>query len=418
MKILIYGINFSPELTGVGKYTGEMASWLAKSDEVKVITSFPYYPEWRIRYKGNTKWYVTEKVDDVSVHRCPLYVPSEPTTIKRIIHLISFAFTSFFKLVTTIKWKPDVIIVVEPSILCTPGALLLGWVCQAKTILHIQDYELDAMLGLKMAKNGSLLKVANKLESWIMRRFDHVTSISDSMLQKANDKGVDSERLLLFPNWVDIDFVTPSASEPNYRKKWGFRDEQRLVLYSGNIGKKQGLEIVIEAAEYFKGQPNIQFLIVGEGANKTELQGQAAKKKLQNVHFKDLVSYSELPNLLSMADIHLVIQKKGAADVVLPSKLTSILAAGGFSIITAELDTELGKLTEHHPGIAERVEPEKAEALIVALIKLMKEDTKKVNFLARRYAEECLSKRFILNSFRKFLYKICGLQIDDVTSLK
>ncbi len=417
MKILLYGINYSPELTGIGKYSGEMGEWFGQHKaDVKVITAPPYYPNWQIFNGYSAMAYRKEKHRGIDVIRCPLYVPSNPTPLTRLIHLTSFALSSFFALCTKLFWRPDVIIVVEPTAFCAPGALLLGVVTGSKTILHIQDYELDAMLGLGMMRNGLLARIAFGFERWIMRRFDKVSSISLSMLNFAKSKGVDEKSALFFPNWVDTNFITPEVDGTAYRSKMGFSSEQKLILYSGNIGRKQGLDLLIDAAKAFTQDKDVQFVVVGQGAYRLDLEVMATFYNLTNLSFHDLVPYEELPQLLAMADIHLVVQKKGAADAVMPSKLTSILSAGGHSLITAERGTELGLLVDTYPGIAERVEPEDLDQFVVGLKRLLDQDTTKYNKIARDYALTSLNKDAILDRFNDDLYDLCGYEVDGRSS--
>ncbi len=414
MKILFYGINYYPELTGIGKYSGEMTAWLSNEGaEVKVVTAPPYYPDWKVARGYSAKSYVKEEAEGIDVLRCPLFVPANPTTISRLLHLLSFAFTSFFGLLRQLVWRPDVIVVVEPSLFCAPGALLFGALTRAKTVLHIQDYELDAMFGLGMMRPGLLSKFAFKIECWIMRRFDRVSTISYSMLNRAVRKGVTPQNTVFFPNWVDTDFVTPCVTGTDYRVNWGFSENQKVILYSGNIGNKQGLEIVVESACRLRTRHELQFVIVGNGAHRAELERLAMRKQLSNLHFKELVPYEDLPALMAMADIHLVVQKKGAAEAVLPSKLTSILSAGGHSLITAEPDTELGLLVARYPDIAECVEPENLEAFIMGLERLLTSDLKSVNQVARDYAVNQLNKDVILNRFNQEIHDLCDLQLAD-----
>ena len=258
MKILLYGINYSPELTGIGKYSGEMTEALAKQGhDVRVITAPPYYPEWQVG-EGYKAWqYKTEMREQVQVIRCPLYIPVEVSTIKRIIHLASFAASSFFQVIAQWRWKPDVIITVEPTMFCTPAALLLGKLCEAKTILHVQDFEVDAMFGLFVSsessqKGGLFFKnFVFGIEKWITNSFDRVSSISFSMLENVGRKGVPEDKRLFFPNWVDTTFVTPDVDGSTIRERFGYSKNDLIVLYSGNLGEKQGLEIVLEAADFF-----------------------------------------------------------------------------------------------------------------------------------------------------------------------
>jgi colanic acid biosynthesis glycosyl transferase WcaI len=411
MKVLIYGINHSPELTGIGKYTGEMASWFAASDsKIRVVTAPPYYPSWRMSF-GYKNRYRREYVGGVGVFRCPLYVPRSLTTTSRLLHLLSFSLSSLPVMLGQVFWRPDVILVVAPSLFCAPLGLLVGALCGARTVLHIQDYELDAMFGLNMMSSaaGRRRKVAAYCESWLLQRFDRVSTISISMMQRALDKNVDKARLLHTPNWVDTNFVRPDISGARYREEFGFLSHDKVVLYSGNLGQKQGLSMVLEAAAYYMNSKIVvQFVIVGNGAQRQELVEMARKIGLTNLHFGDLVAYDDLPELLAMADVHLVVQRKGAADMVLPSKLTSILSLGGYALITAEHGTELAFLVEQYQGIAELVEPENLSAFIQGLDRLLGRERAGVNLVAREYALSKLAKEPILEAFLASLTDICA----------
>lgn len=408
MNVVIYSLNYSPELTGIGKYNGEMAPWLAtQGHSVDVITAPPYYPEWKVHTGFSSKKFTSTKHNNVTVHRCPLYVPATPSTVKRLIHLASFAFTSAFKLFSLWNKKPSVVFIVEPTLFCVPMALLFCKLCGAKAILHIQDYEVDAMLGLGMAGNpsGRVGRVAYAIESWLMRRFDKVSSISYSMLDKAKAKGVDKDKLLFFPNWSDTSFVHPGVNGAALRKAWGVSPEDQVVLYAGNIGAKQGLELVVEAAKRFQSRSNVKFFLVGSGAYVDALKSMVVERSLGDVEFKPLQAWEDVPAMLAMADVHLVIQRKGAADSVLPSKLTNILSAGGFSVVTAEGHTELGKLSEEFPGIYTCVDPENIDAFCEGLTSELVR-SKGVNTVARRYAEENLNKDAILGRFASDLSEL------------
>lgn len=410
MKFLLYGINFAPELTGIGKYSGEMVEFLAaRGHEVTVVTAPPYYPAWEIQ-KPYSKWkFKTEKLCGARVIRCPMYVPKQPRTLTRLLHLADFALSGFFGLFSQLGRKPDVIMVVEPTLFCAPAALLYARLTGARAWLHIQDYEIDAMFGLGMAERAGFLKrMLYAAESWLMKRFDVVSSISPSMLSRAAVKGVYPSRLRYFPNWSDMEKIQPLPGDNTYRRQWGLPQDDIVLLYSGNIGKKQGLEIILEAAGYFASERHIHFVIVGEGAHKMELQQQATA--LPNVQFHPLQPYENLSRLMALADIHLVIQKAGAADLVLPSKLATILAAGGHSIITADVGTALGDFCEAHPGIALRVEPENVVAFVAAIRQLAAQlpAIGRVNTEARAYAEQFIDGKAVLARLEAELVALAG----------
>ncbi|WP_445371847.1 glycosyltransferase WbuB [Methylomonas sp. HW2-6] len=401
MKILLYGINYAPELTGIGKYSGEMCEWLASgSHEVRVVCAPPYYPEWKVGSGYKSWFYMTESINGVSVYRCPLFVPKTPSTTTRLLHLLSFALFSAPAVFRQWLWKPDAVFCIEPTFFCAPGALLFSKLRGCKSVLHIQDFELDAMLGLGMGNSGWISNLAKWVERWFMRRFDVISSISYSMLRNAERKVGNSEKLFYFPNWVDTDFLTPNGNADFYRKKWGISDDTKVVLYSGNIGKKQGLEMVLHTAKALGDHAGLLFILVGTGAALPELKELAMQLQLTNLKFFPLQPYQHLPDLLALADVHLVIQKKGAADAVLPSKLTAILAVGGNCIITAESNTELGVLCEKYPGISKRIEPENTEALVSeiksTLLSLPKIKEGGFNKVARQFALDNLKKDQIL----------------------
>lgn len=408
MKIDLLSLNYSPELTGIGKYNGEMCPWLANAgDDVSVICAPPYYPEWSVHsgYSGGV--YQNETIDGVSITRCPLFVPKEPSTLKRLIHLSSFSLSSAFALFSRLFRRPDVLVVVEPTLFSVPAVLIYCKLTNTRSVLHIQDYEVDAMFGLGMAgKSGLLAKFAFAVERFLMRRFDAVSSISYSMLDKAREKGVDKESLIFFPNWSDTDFVHPDVDGSALRESWAVKPGEKVVLYAGNIGAKQGLELVIEAAQRYTGRPDVRFFMVGAGAYVDDLKTLCISKGVTNIEFKPLQEWEDVPAMLAMADVHLVVQKKGAADAVLPSKLTNILSVGGNTVVTAEPHTELGRLADEYPGIYSCVDPEDVDAFCSGLdIELQKSGTNKV---ARSYAEQNLNKEAILSRFRKDLLSLSG----------
>jgi colanic acid biosynthesis glycosyl transferase WcaI len=399
MKILLYGINYSPELTGIGKYSGEKARWLAsKGHDVRVVTAPPYYPQWQVA-EGYARWrFRTVREEGVTVIRCPLYVPRKPTALTRLLHLMSFSASSCLAVLGQVRWKPDLVILVVPTLFCAPQALLLARLSGARSVLHVQDYEVDAMFGLGIGGRNPLFKrLALATERWLLRRFDRVSTISSGMLEKASGKGVDAQRLLFFPNWSETERFQKVPYNHALLERLGVPAGKRVLLYSGNIGEKQGLELILDAAQAHSSRPDLVFLIVGQGAGKARLLERVQREGLSNVYFAPLQAYEDLPALLASADGHLVIQKRGAADSVLPSKLTNILAVGGNAIITADPQTTLGRLCNEHQGIAVLIEPESVAALNEGIERVLALPAH--NPVALNYAEQFLDKERILQRF-------------------
>lgn len=397
MKILLYGINFAPELTGIGKYSGEMASWLSdNNNKVRVITSPPYYPDWKITSNYKNK-FSREKTKNLEVIRCPLYIPNKLSTIKRIIHLLSFSISSTFAIIGSVFWRPQIVILVAPSIFCAPQTILLSFLTKSKSVIHIQDYELDAMIGLSNLGHGFITKIAFYIEKKILNAFNIVSTISDRMVEKALDKGVESKKIIHFPNWTDVEHFRNFQERSLYLKSISIDPNKKIILYSGNMGEKQGLEIVLEVAKIFENKNDLLFLMVGEGAVKNLLIDQKLKLGINNIKFLPLQPYNDLPSLLSAADCHLVVQKYGAADAVLPSKITNIFAVGGNAVITAEESTSLGKLCSMHDGIATLVKPECTSSLKEGILRTL--EMRKPNLIATNYAKENIDKEQVLTKF-------------------
>ena len=400
MKLLVYGINFAPELTGIGKYTGEMAQWLAAAGhEVRVITAPPYYPAWKVGEGHSARQYRTESWQGVEVMRTPLWVPNQPGGLKRLLHLGSFALSSLPVLWAQWRWKPDVVWVVEPPLMCAPAAVAFASLRGAKSWLHIQDYEVDAAFDLGLIKGPTLRRWIERAERWLMRRFDRVSTISGRMVDRARNKGVAEERVVHFPNWVDISGITPLAGPSAYRAELGLAPDAVVALYSGNMGNKQGLEVLAEAARLLQDDPRIQWVLGGSGSGRADLQARCAG--LSNVRFLDLQPLERLNDWLGLADVHLLPQRADAADLVMPSKLTGMLASGRAVLATAQPGTELCRVVEQDAACGLVVPPENPAAMADALRTLAADPALRAELGAngRRYAEAELSQRAILRRF-------------------
>lgn len=394
-RVLLVSINYWPELTGIGKYTGEMAEWLVRQGfELRVITAPPYYPAWQVDPAYSAWRYRRERVAGVDIRRCPLWVPARPSGLKRILHLASFALTALpLVLWAGLRWRPDEIFVVEPPLFCAPAALLAARLAGGRAWLHVQDFEVDAAFELGILRSARLRRWVLAGERWLMRHFDCVSTISERMLERLEGKGVSAGRRALFPNWVELDRIRPMAYSP-LRQEWGLRDDEVVVLYSGNMGEKQGLEILVEAAQRLRGTLAIRFLLCGDGAARPRLERLA--EGLPNVLFKPLQPADRLNDLLNLADVHVLPQRADAADLVLPSKLTNMLASGRPVVATANPGTQVAELLG---GCGMVVPPGDAGALAAALAELATaaDQRRSLGVAARSMAEQLWDKERLLS---------------------
>ena len=403
MRILILTLNYLPELTGIGKYNGEMANWLAtRGHEVRVVAAPPYYPLWRVS-QGYSSWrYRRESLGDVDVWRCPLWVPCSPSGLKRILHLASFALSSFPILLSQVFWRPNIILVVEPPLFCAPTNLLVSLLCRAHSWLHVQDFEVDAAFDLGVLSSPRLRRIVLKIERWLMSKFDRVSTISDQMVVRLGTKGVLPRKQVLFPNWADIDHIHPLGSLSIYREQLGISASNIVFLYSGNMGEKQGLEIVVEAARQLADCKNIVFVMCGRGAAYSRLRDLASG--FENIHWLPLQPLDKLNDLLNLADVHLLPQRADAADLVMPSKLTGMLASGRPVLATAFEGTQIAEVLE---SLGVIVPPENADLLVEAMVNLAGNagQRQQLGKNARDYAVEYLGRDAVLARFEESLQK-------------
>ncbi|HSV70545.1 MAG TPA: glycosyltransferase WbuB [Methylibium sp.] len=396
MKIVLVSLNFAPELTGIGKYSGELADGLvARGHEVTVVCSPPYYPAWRVADGHSAAAYRTETPKPgLTVHRCPIWIPRRLGGLARLLHLASFALSSLPVLLRLVLWQPQVVFVVAPALFCAPAGWLLARLSGARAWLHIQDFEVDAAFELGLLQRPWLRRLALFMERGLMRRFDTVSTISRRMLRQLAGKGIPLEDTEILPNWVDLSVVTPGDRSLALRRSIDIDASQLVCLFSGTINRKQGLDVLVEAARWLQHDPRIVIVICGNGELRAGLEAAAAG--LGNVRFLDLQPASELNALLNMADIHLLPQLRGAADLVMPSKLVGMLASGR-PVVAAAIDgTEIASIVRDC-GVC--TEPESAQGFAQAIGQLADDPSRRVLLGAagRAYAERVLDAQKIFD---------------------
>jgi len=405
-RVLLISHNFSPELVGMGKYNGEMINWLVgRGYDCSVITTFPYYPFWKVQPPYNNLWYKKEVSQDpvskgtLTIIRCPIYIPKDPTGKQRTIQDFSFWLSKFFavfKLIVTNK-KFDLIITIAPPFHLAYLGLLLRKLSGGKLLYHVQDLQIEAARDLKLFSNKRVLSRLFRTEVNILSSADYVSSISKGMIRKIQAKV--NREVVFFPNWVDTNYFFPIESRHLLKLKWGYQPADIIYLYSGAIGVKQGLEELLSTVEELKNEEHIKFIICSSGPYKDQLVQLANGRGLKNLTFFPVQSKETFNEFLNMADLHLVIQKENAGDLVMPSKLATILAVGGASIITASKDTSLYDMTKEF-DFGYIVEPGNESLLTRQLLEIKLDDaleTKRKN--ARNYALKYLNVDKVMNGF-------------------
>ena len=407
-RFLLIGYNFSPEPTGIGKYSGEMISWLVSQGyDCTVITSYPYYPYWKVQepYYKKRFWFSVEETEDsksggkLRVVRCPQFVPSKPSGFKRILLDLSFSFSTCFPVLQLLFQKKfDYVMAIAPSFQIGLFGVLFRKFRNSKFLYHIQDLQIEAAQDLKMIRSRTAIELLLKVEKFILERSDVVSTISPSMVARVRHKI--NRDVVLFPNWTDVNVFYPITNKSEIKKKYSYKETDKIVLYSGAIGEKQGLDTIINIADELRDYKNLQFIICGSGPYKKDLQAMADSKQLDNLNFMPLQPFDGFNNFLNLADVHLVIQKAGATDLVMPSKLTTILSVGGLAIITANEGSGLFSLVKEH-NIGVLADTENSASLRELILTVISADYSHIGANARRYAVEYLSTDKILGSYEE-----------------
>lgn len=395
-NITLIGINFYPEDSSTGLYSTQMAEHLAKTNDVEVITGFPYYPEWEIReaYKDKPT-FLTETKDDITIYRYKQYVPKNPTFKTRTLHLLDFTFGSMRNLFK-VK-KTDLVIVVVPFTSTIFLGKLLAFFKGAKLWVHIQDFEVDAILDSGISDNDKgikkwLFKSLFWIEQKLLNSADMTSTISYGMISKLETK-TDNPNYF-FPNWVDENFIDPATSKPHEL----MGSSKFKVLYSGNIGAKQDWNFFIEVVKYFESNENIEFVVVGAGAKKEWLIEQT--KAFENAKHHMPVEYATLPDLLCNADLHILFQKNDVIDSVMPSKLLGMMASQRASLVTGSTESEVAKVFAKSKG-GYFYDSECFDEVVNAIIELSSEQqkAKEMGVNARTYIVEHFSASKVLANF-------------------
>lgn len=395
--ILLYSMNFAPELTGVGRYSGELATWLGRNGRpVEVVTTPPHYPGWFVRKPFRRWWYQRAEAGAVGISRAPILMSRRASGPLRLLAPISFAISSApVALWRALRTRPGTLICVEPTLFAAPVGLIAAWLTGARTILHVQDLEVDAALAVGHVRLPAFIeRVAFAIERGVLRRFDRIVTISDKMRDALIAKGVDPERTTVLRNWVDTTAIRPLDGPNPYRDELGLPHDAFVVLYSGQIGRKQSLDLLLNAAEALRDDPRVRFVIAGEGPLKASFELRYGH--LPNLQFLPLQPEERLSDFLSLADLHVLPQDPAVAELVLPSKLGGMLASGRPILVTADIHGELSHFLGDRAHFC-------APAELVAAIRVRAADAIAHDPAPQRALAETISAEAVLTRFEALL---------------
>ena len=331
--MLVVGINYAPEPTGIAPYTTGMAEHLAlTAGSITVLTGVPHYPNWRV--PGEYRWVLRSHeamhrtvtaegtaVGGLHLRRLRHYVPRRQSALTRAAYEATFLANA-----ATVRLPqiPEVIVAVTPSLGGAVAAVPLARRYGAKLVVVVQDMMAKAASQSGISGGGRAARATAALERFALRQADLVVVVSDAFRSQLHEYGVPDERIRLMPNWSHIGRT--EIDRDVARMVLGWPTDPFTIVHTGNIGLKQDLGNLVEAARLTADDADLRFVIVGDGSQCQAVREQATG--LPNMHFVGPLDDDHYPLALAAADVLVVNERPGVADMSLPSKLTSYLVAG------------------------------------------------------------------------------------------
>lgn len=404
MRVVVWGINYAPEFTGIAPHTVALCEFLqARGHEVEVVTSFPYYPTWTKRPEDRATLYRTNTVNGVRVHRCWHFVPPRVSALKRILHEASFVLTSTLKVLTL--RRPDVYLIVSPPLLLGSAGWLVGELKSAPFVFHVQDMQPDAAVGLGMLRAGWFIRALYALESFAYRSAARVSGITQGMLVKFRRKSVPEENLVYFPNAIELSDGPSRVHRGEFRARNRFRADEFLAVYAGNLGVKQGLDVLTAAAQLLRDQ-RIRIVICGDGAQRDVIAEQIRALQRPNVTLLPLQKGDDYTALLTAADLCFITQQSGSGNSFFPSKLLGLLAQSKPVITVADPESELAEAVVQG-GFGVNIPPGRPQELANVLdgIASDQERLQRYGAMGRVYVQQ-FEKTHVFESFLNELQRL------------
>ncbi|MEM7140522.1 MAG: glycosyltransferase family 4 protein [Actinomycetota bacterium] len=389
MRILVVCPHFDPDAAPTGVVITEIVHRLADDGhEIEVVTSLPWYVSHAIEPGWGGRPVRTERTAWGRITR----VHPFPTD-KRSIPARALGFAGFTALATWVsvvrRRRPDVVLAMSPPL--TLG--LTGWIAarlrRVPFVFNIQDVFPDVAIEVGAITNPRLIRLLRWLERFTYRRADAVTVLSDDLRDNVEEKlaGRGGTAVRVIPNFVDTDRITPQHGDNAYRREFGLGD-RTVVMYAGNLGFSQPIELMIDTARELRHRADVVFVVNGGGSTRPGLEEAAAD--LDNVVFVDFQPPERLPEVLAAGDIHVIALRTGLGRSSVPSKMYSILAAGRPVFASVDAGTEVVRVVER-TGAGLAVAPDDAEAFRDGLLELLAVDRSEMGERGRAFVEEWVS---------------------------
>lgn len=401
LRVLVVGINYAPEHTGIAPYTAQACEHVSTAGaEVLMLAGVPHYPQWSVPAPYRRRLRVDERRGGVEVRRLRHTVPPVQTARSRATYEATFG---AHVLVQRLPWRPDVVLAVVPSLFGAAAAAVIARRTGAPLVVWVQDLMGPATAQSGIAGGGRISALTSGLEARVLRAAQQVVVVSAAFRAYVETAGVSADRVHVVPNWTH---VAPAIQERTaVRQRLGWDKDEVVALHSGNMGLKQGLDNVVEAARL--AQAPVRFVLMGDGSQRGELEWLGAG--VPALQLLPPADSADFPDVLAAADILLVNERSSAVDMSLPSKLTSYFSAG--APVVAAVPEAGGTAAEvERSGGGLRVPPENPAALLEAVRKLGNNPDRRrqLGSAGRQHAHDHLSAEASLGRLSAILLAAAG----------
>src|SRR6266571_2541923 len=336
--------NFWPEQTGTSQTLSEFACFLAASGvPVRVATAMPYYPQWRIwpEYRGHL--WSTDREGDLTVFRSWHFVRPRPSTMSRMLHEGTLSLFGLPRIIAALRGA-GVVYVASPDLSYAFVGMLVARFFPVRRVLIVKDVMPDSAVELGMLRNRWLIAISRLLARLVYRWAHEIHTLSQGMRSRIAQQTGTPEKIRIVPDTIDPSEMQPVAAEQNEFRRRYVPAGTFAVLHTGNMGKKQDLQMLLRAARRLHEDPAVHFYVFGEGAVKDVFLNTIKAWDLQNVSHFPLQDRRMVAHMLSGADLVLVSQMAEVVDIMVPSKLITALGAGAMVVAACAPESETAHL--------------------------------------------------------------------------
>ncbi|MDG2128898.1 MAG: glycosyltransferase family 4 protein [Fuerstiella sp.] len=397
-RILFLNRSYWPDTEATGQLLTALCEGLTDEFDVHVLAGQPNV------CLTDSEWGEASERNGVTIHRVRHTTFSKKNMLGKAVNYLSFV-QACRKQIPTLP-QPDVVVFETDPFLLPFVADGFRRHSGCSLVGYLQDVYPDVAVALgKVKNNWGIRKLRSSLFN-IYRRCQRMVVLSSDMKELLLDSDLAEDDIAIIPNWADTQKITPVETGNRFRQQFGLNDKF-IVMYSGNIGLTQRLEDFVQAAAILKDDPQIQFVFVGQGARRNDLQHQVDSLGLSNVMFCDYQPLEELSHSLGAGDLHLVPLTAELSRCLMPSKLYGILAAGRPFLTNAPRSSELYQVTKSH-DVGFTVEAG-SPAAIAQAVRAARSDRASLRSMGRRaryVAEEQYSKTKSVDAFALTLREV------------